>query len=288
VYFYKDGPTDKLHAGPAWDYDISLGNYVNTNRGGNPTEDYVKNEQMTITRTGGFDWWTQLFRNQRFAAQANTTYDTLKPLIDAVPANIDGYRSQLAQSAAHNYVVWPNILGQTSVIAFNGGHTPIASTWAGEVALLKTWATARAAYLDKAYGSNIPVLGSTGHVQSIGWQPTVSTGQMAGTTGKSLRLEALTISDTPLSGSIVGNAHAQKIGWMGYGTAGSVIGTTGRGLRLEAVQLKLTGNLALSHNLAYRVHVQSIGWMNWASSSRSLTAGSRSRLRGAGWESRWR
>ena len=26
-YFYKDGPNDKIHAGPAWDFDISLNNY---------------------------------------------------------------------------------------------------------------------------------------------------------------------------------------------------------------------------------------------------------------------
>jgi uncharacterized protein YjdB len=58
---------------------------------------------------------------------------------------------------------------------------------------------------------------------------------------------------------------------MGYGSAGSIIGTTGRGLRLEAVQLKLTGNLASSYNLAYRVHVQNIGWMNWVSNG--ATAG---------------
>lgn len=273
VFFYKDGPADKLHAGPVWDYDISLGNYARTNRGGNPTEDYVKNVQMTITGTGGFDWWTQLFRNSGFAAQANTTYDALKPSIDAVPAKIDGYKSQLAQSAAQNYVVWPNILGKTSVIAFNGGHTPIPSTWAGEVALLRTWATTRAAYLGKSYGSNMPVLRHKGNVQSRGWQPTVSTGQMAGTTGKSLRLEALTISDsnTTVTGAIVGNAHVQRIGWMGYGGAGSVIGTTGRGLRMEAVRLKLTGNLALGYNLSYRVHVQSIGWMSWVSNG--ATAG---------------
>src|SRR6478735_9215406 len=51
VFFYKDGPTDKLHAGPVWDYDISLGNYATTNRGGNPTEDYVKNKLLTIKAT---------------------------------------------------------------------------------------------------------------------------------------------------------------------------------------------------------------------------------------------
>ena len=273
VYFYKDGPSDKLHAGPVWDYDISLCNYASTNRGGNPTEDYVKNELLTITGNGQFDWWTQLFRNQAFAAQANSTYETLKPMVNAVPSKIDGYQTALAQSAAHNFVVWPNILGKTSVIAFNGGHTPIKTTWAAEVALLKTWATQRASFLAHNYGSNVPVLRYSAHVQSIGWQPTVSTGQMAGTVGKSLRAEALKITDTntTTTGSVVGNAHVQNLGWMGYQAPGAVIGTVGRSLRMEAIQLKLTGNLATSYNISYRVQVQNKGWMSWVSNG--ATAG---------------
>lgn len=273
VYFYKDGPSDKLHAGPVWDYDISLGNYATTNRGGNPTEDYVKNELLTITGNGQFDWWTQLFRNQAFAAQANSTYETLKPMVNAVPSKIDGYQTALAQSAAHNFVVWPNILGKTSVIAFNGGHTPIKTTWAAEVALLKTWATQRASFLAHNYGSNVPVLRYSAHVQSIGWQPTVSTGQMAGTVGKSLRAEALKITDTntTTTGSVIGNAHVQNLGWMGYQAPGAVIGTVGRSLRMEAIQLKLTGNLATSYNISYRVQVQNKGWMSWVSNG--ATAG---------------
>ncbi len=273
VYFYKDGPGDKLHAGPVWDYDISLGNYATANRGGNPTEDYVKNELLTVRGNGGFDWWTQLFRNQAFAAQANSTYETLKPLVNAVPSKIDGYQTLIARSAAHNFVVWPNVLGKTSVIAFNGGHTPIKSTWAAEVALLRTWASQRASFLAHNYGSNVPVLRYAAHVQGIGWQPTMSTGQMAGTTGLSLRAEALRITDTntTTTGSVIGNAHVQNLGWMGYQAPGAVIGTVGRSLRMEAIQLKLTGNLATSYNIGYRVYVQNKGWMSWVSNG--ATAG---------------
>lgn len=273
VFFYKDGPTDKLHAGPVWDYDISLGNYATANRGGNPTEDYVKNELLTVRGNGPFDWWTQLFRNQAFAAQANATYETLKTSVNGVPAKIDGYQAQLLKSAAHNFVVWPNILGQVSVIAFNGGHSPIKSTWAAEVALLRTWASQRASYLAHAYGANYPVLRYSAHVQNIGWQPTVSTGQMVGTTGRSLRAEAIRITDTntTTTGSVVGNAHVQNIGWMGYQAPGAVIGTVGRSLRMEAIQLKLTGNLATSYNINYRVYVQNRGWMSWVSNG--ATAG---------------
>ncbi|GAA2741672.1 hypothetical protein GCM10009868_08590 [Terrabacter aerolatus] len=273
VYFYKDGPTDKLHAGPVWDYDISLGNYANANRGGNPTEDYVKNELLTVKGNGPFDWWTQLFRNQSFAAQANATYETLKSSVSDVPTKIDSYQAHLLQSAAHNFVVWPNILGQASVIAFNGGHSPITSTWAAEVALLRTWASQRASYLAHAYGANVPVLRYSAQVQNIGWQPTVSTGQMVGTTGRSLRAEAIKITDTntTTTGAIVGNAHVQNLGWMGYQAPGAVIGTIGRSLRMEAIQLKLTGALATSYNISYRVFVQNRGWMSWVSNG--ATAG---------------
>ena len=75
---------------------------------------------------------------------------------------------------------------------------------------------------------------------------------MAGTVGKSLRAEALKITDTntTTTGSIIGNAHVQNLGWMGYQAPGAIIGTVGRSLRMEAIQLKLTGNLATSYNIS--------------------------------------
>lgn len=120
---------------------------------------------------------------------------------------------------------------------------------------------------DDTYASR-PTLLYAAHVQDIGWQTAVSDGQTAGTTGRSLAIEAL---DVRLSGNTQGtievNAHVQDVGWQGYrdASAGSIAGTTGQSKRVEAVQVRLDGSESLTnaYDVWYRVHVQNIGWLGW-------------------------
>lgn len=105
------------------------------------------------------------------------------------------------------------------------------------------------------------------HVQNLGWQNWVSNGEKAGTSGKSLRLEAIKISlvNPSLKGSIEYRAHMQNIGWKPWVADGQIGGQTGKGLRMEAVQVRLTGDLANVYNVVYRAHVQNLGWQDWVS-----------------------
>lgn len=115
--------------------------------------------------------------------------------------------------------------------------------------------------------SNVPTLSVSGHVQYAGWKDSVSNGQVMGTTGKSLRLEALKISfaeKPPYSGDISYRGHVQSIGWQDWQSNGAIAGTTGKSLRLEAIQIKLTGKLAEKYDIYYRTHVQGYGWLAWA------------------------
>lgn len=89
------------------------------------------------------------------------------------------------------------------------------------------------------------------HVQKIGWMPYVSGGQVAGTTGKSLRLEAVQFNE---ASGITAQAHIQGIGDTTPVKAGGVCGTTGKGLRMEAIKLDC------KRKIRYRAHLQSIGW----------------------------
>ena len=100
------------------------------------------------------------------------------------------------------------------------------------------------------------------HVATLGWQPSVSDGGTAGTTGRSLPLEALRLSvaGDRLAGDILWRGHVQNIGWQPWTTATSPIGTTGPGLRLEALELRLSGDLASQYSIRYRAHVQNVGW----------------------------
>ena len=103
------------------------------------------------------------------------------------------------------------------------------------------------------------------HVQDIGWQNAVKNGELAGTTGKNKKIEALSIA---VNGSgklgVRYRGYVQDIGWTQYMSDGNVIGTTGQNKRLEAIQVELTGSEASSYDIYYRVHVQDIGWLDWA------------------------
>ena len=101
-------------------------------------------------------------------------------------------------------------------------------------------------------------------VQSDGWQSWRKDGQEAGTHGRSLRLEALEMKLSGISGGIQYRAHVQNVGWQGWKSNGRLAGTSGKGLRMEAVQVRLTGDAAKRYDVYYRLHVQNIGWTGWA------------------------
>lgn len=96
------------------------------------------------------------------------------------------------------------------------------------------------------------------HVQNVGWQGTRSDGQTAGTTGKYLRVEALTIRFKNSNATLAVEGHIEGKGWTSARTNGEVVGTIGEGLRLEAIKIKCD-----QHNITYRVHVEGIGWTDW-------------------------
>ena len=104
------------------------------------------------------------------------------------------------------------------------------------------------------------------HVQNIGWTADVKDGEISGTSGQSLRVEALKIkvSDSSYSGGIEYRSHVQNIGWeSSWRSDGAESGTTGRSLRIEALAIRLTGELNDYYDVCYRTHVQNIGWTDW-------------------------
>ena len=123
----------------------------------------------------------------------------------------------------------------------------------------------------------------TTHVQDVGWQKYVKDGEMAGTTGRSLRLEAIKIKlkDTT-DGNIEYRTHIQNVGW------GTIFkkndeqsGTSGMSLRIEAIEIKLTGKISEYYDVYYRVHAQGFGWLDWAKNGEQAgTAGYSYRLEG--------
>lgn len=124
---------------------------------------------------------------------------------------------------------------------------------------------------DEAY--KCPMVTTQAHVQNIGWQTPVSDGDVAGTTGSSLRVEGIRVTLNPnnlgkthegMTGDIFYRAHVQNDGWQNWVKNGELAGTEGRSLRVEAFQVKLEGAVADVYDVYYRVHAQNNGWMGWA------------------------
>lgn len=112
---------------------------------------------------------------------------------------------------------------------------------------------------------NPPKIQYRAHCQNKGWMSWVGDGQVAGTTGQQLRLEAIQI-DAPFE--VRAKAHIQNLGWQDYGVINknTVIGTTGKGLRLEC--------LCLKGKFKYRLHLQGTGWTCWTNADGICTLGS--------------
>ena len=121
------------------------------------------------------------------------------------------------------------------------------------------------------------------HVESIGWQDYVRDGAMSGTSGRSLRLEAIKIAieNQNNNGNIEYRTQVQDYGWMSWVSNGSMSGTSHESKRLEAIEIRLTGEMAEEYDVYYRVHAQDVGWMSWASNgSPAGTEGYGRRLEG--------
>ena len=111
------------------------------------------------------------------------------------------------------------------------------------------------------------------HIQNTGDKSydTATGSTILGTTGQSLRLEAIKLSlrDAPVAGSVSYEVHVQNIGWQGVKPSGEVAGTSGQSLRLEAIRIELTGEMANQYDIYYRTHIQNIGWTGWAKNGQS-------------------
>ena len=101
------------------------------------------------------------------------------------------------------------------------------------------------------------------HIQDIGWQGYVKDGNVSGTTGKGLRVEAMNIKaiNLPENVNLKYQVHVQDIGWQAWKNQDELAGTTGASKRIEAIRIKLENEE--EYSIEYRVHVQNIGWQKW-------------------------
>ena len=114
-------------------------------------------------------------------------------------------------------------------------------------------------------------LSCSAHVSNIGWMGAVAGGEVAGTTGRGLPLEALrlVLSDAstgePLGADAISvEAHVSNVGWQAAVGNGGTAGTTGQSRAVEALRVRLSGELSARYTVWYRVHSAEFGWLGWA------------------------
>ncbi len=126
----------------------------------------------------------------------------------------------------------------------------------------------------QAEGATAVSLSYSAHVSNIGWMGAVAGGEVAGTTGRGLPLEALrlVLSDAstgePLGADAISvEAHVSGVGWQTAAGNGGTAGTTGQSRAVEALRVRLSAGLSARYTVWYRVHSAEFGWLGWACDS---------------------
>ncbi len=111
-----------------------------------------------------------------------------------------------------------------------------------------------------------PNINYQAHVSFIGWQNPVKDGDIAGTTGQSISLEALKINleNAGNNSWVEYTVQSQDIGWMSTNRDGQEAGTVGESRPIEAVCISLKGDISEQYDVYYRIHSAYIGWLGWA------------------------
>lgn len=91
------------------------------------------------------------------------------------------------------------------------------------------------------------------HVQNIGWQESKSNGELSGTTGQGLRIEAILINADI---NIQYRVHMQDKGWSEYVPNGCIAGTVGESRRIEAIEI-----ISSSKEIIAQAHIENEGWL---------------------------
>lgn len=151
AYFHKDRD-GKIVAGPLWDYNLSLGVggvFPAMQPGGVDLENIAtdafqyeqKRDQMSNT------WIQRLLEDPAFVTRLKGRWQELRTNVlsdAALAARIDALTAPLVAAAERNFARWPNLSNEQ--IGFF--QTPTVPTWQGQVEFVRTWLTARVAWLD--------------------------------------------------------------------------------------------------------------------------------------------
>lgn len=160
TYFYKDRDSHgdgRVHCGPVWDFNIAWCN-ASYNGGNDPTG--WQYQKFAYTNFVPF-WWWQFMADQAFVDQLKCRYQYLRTNVldlNTLYQHIDSMALFLNESQGRNFTRWP-ILGQMVY----PNPTPVPSTYAGEISVLKNWLQQRLTWMD----ANLPGICQNNSVQQL-------------------------------------------------------------------------------------------------------------------------
>lgn len=102
------------------------------------------------------------------------------------------------------------------------------------------------------------------HVRDQGWQDWRQGGEIAGSGGQALRMEALEVRSNLEGVEVEYRAYCKDIGWQPWVRQGQTAGTVGELRPIEAVEMRLSGPNAPKYDIHYRLHVADYGWLQWS------------------------
>lgn len=131
LHMHRGGP---IVAGPVWDFDRSMGCAMDR-RASDPT--WWSDRQSDGTDYFAYGWWRRLFEDPQFVGAYWARWDELLGStlsVESMHGIIDGFASELAESAVRNFERWPET-------------EPRDGSFEGEVGILKQWLAARHAWI---------------------------------------------------------------------------------------------------------------------------------------------
>lgn len=109
-YFYRDGadPSGKIHAGPVWDYDLSMGS---TGTWQTQTVESFFGDKAHIWSLEDSTWFYSLNRKPEFENRVRELYETVyRPLVqELLDTGLDAYVQQIRQAAALDQRRWGTV-----------------------------------------------------------------------------------------------------------------------------------------------------------------------------------
>ena len=144
TFMYKNRG-ERLHMGPVWDFNISLGNL--TFWGFENPEGWFL--QTGVPLDASRPWPERLFDDPAFARRYVERWfvlrqDTLS--VARLHALIDSYAAELETAQARNFIRWPTLEQILMVPAYFGPHP---GSFEAEVRQLKDWLAARVLWIDE-------------------------------------------------------------------------------------------------------------------------------------------